>query len=228
MTQLSEFPNPSWRCFSALHFVTNVKCIHHISVVIKQKEQVFVMFSVICSGLNLSVSSLGQWASRTGVPVPSHLFPYSHLPSSCLLIPLFSACPSPPFRSKWRTLLQMSPAARLPPPLLRPTPLYHSLLHCCALHLPLLPPVSSVSLLLCRLARSRTERPTTTLHLRSSGLRWPPPPLGAPASGLLLPAPAPPLQGRCLHHWSGWKWSSPTHTDTHTHNSRSRNTQISM
>lgn len=144
--------------------------------------------------------------------------------------PHLHICLLPPLRSKWRTPPRTPPAAPLLPPPPRPPPPSPSLLHCCALHLRRLPPASSVSLLLCRHARSRTERPTTTLPLRSSDPQSPPrPPPGAPASGPLLPAP-PLLQGSSLHRWSGSKWSSPPRTDIHTHTTIGieAHTQISM
>ena len=120
----------------------------------------------------------------------------------------------PPLRSKWRTLPPRPLAVPLPPPPLRPPLTSRSLLHCCAPPLPQLHRASSASLHRCRRVLFRTERPTTTLRLRSSGQLWPPHPLGAPTSGLHLPTP-PPLQGRCLHRWLGSKSSSPTRTDTH-------------
>lgn len=97
---------------------------------------------------------------------------------TCLSTSLFSTCLPisphlvfillPPLRSKWRTLPQMPPAAPLPPPPLRPPLTSRSPLRCCAPPLPQLHPASSANLHRCRRARFRTERPTTTLRLRSS------------------------------------------------------------
>lgn len=137
--------------------------------------------------------------------------PLLFLSTSCLHLQLSL---SSPFRSKRRTPPQTPQAAPLPPPPLTPRPLSPSLPRCCVQLLLQHPRASSVSRLLFRRARFRTELPTTTPHLRSSGPQWPPPPPPPGVSGVLLP-PRPPLQSRCLHHWSGLKWSSPTHTDRH-------------
>ncbi|TKS92691.1 REST corepressor 2 [Collichthys lucidus] len=75
-------------------------------------------------------------------------------------------------RSRWRTLQQTQPEAPLRPPPLRPPPPSPSPLRCCARHPRRLPPASSASPRLCRRALSRTERPTTTLRLHSSGPRF--------------------------------------------------------
>lgn len=91
--------------------------------------------------------------------------------TSCLhlLLTLLHLSLSSPFRSKWRTPPQTPQAAPLPPPPLTPRPLSPSLPRCCVQLLLQHPRASSVSHLLFRRARFRTELPTTTPHLRSSG-----------------------------------------------------------
>lgn len=159
--------------------------IYHGSEYIEQKEQVVVILSsALCRPLRIHAECVPSLSSGQHDICLYSLFPLlSHttvLQLSSYLTSSSFVCPPPPhlymcllspLRSKWRTLLRTPPPVLLPPPPLSPLPPSPSLLRCCALHLPLLPPASSASLLLCRRARSRTERPTTTLHLRSSGLQ---------------------------------------------------------